>query len=133
MMILECDTINLHYKRGIPVVVVLISPDLMARSRVEEAAARAGVSVVTAPAVDIERTLEQAEPEMVILDLDSGGPDLLVRLRTARTLGLVPERVIAYAGHIHDDLLNAAAAAGCEVVPRGRLWRRLSDMFQKGD
>ena len=114
-------------------IVALISPDLIARSRVEEAAARAGGEVVMAPAVDMERILEQAHPTIVILDLDSGGPDLLVRLQTARTLGLVPDRVIAYAGHIHDELLSAATAAGCEVVPRGRLWRQLSDMFQKAD
>jgi CheY-like chemotaxis protein len=100
---------------------------------VEEAATRAGSELVTAAAVDLERTLEQATPDLLILDLDAGGTDVLVRLQTARTLGLVPEQVVAYAGHVSDELLSAAAAAGCTAIPRGRLWRQLSDMFQKAD
>lgn len=110
--------------------VLLVSADLLARGRVETAATRRGAGFAAVAPADLELGLERERPDVAILDLDTGGEALLVRLQAARVTGLEPGRVIAYAGHVNEALLAAATAAGCESIARGRLWRQIDDMLE---
>jgi len=109
------------------VVVLLIGGDLMAKARVEAASKRAGAELVTAPSHDLDGALSRTRPELLILDLDSGGAGLLDDLKGALAKGLPPGRVVGFYSHIDDELRRGALEAGCTPLPRGRFWRELGD------
>ena len=104
----------------------------MARARLEQAAGDAGLSVATAPPERLDDALRAHEPDVVILDLDAGGRELLDRLEEARTGGALRARVVGYFSHVDADLGAAARAAGCEALPRGRFWRALPEVLAEG-
>jgi CheY-like chemotaxis protein len=111
---------------------LLVGADLMARARLEQAAGDAGLSVATAPPERLHDALRAHEPDVVILDLDAGGRELLDRLEEARTGGALRGRVVGYFSHVDADLGAAARAAGCEALPRGRFWRALPEVLAGG-
>jgi hypothetical protein len=99
--------------------------DLMLRSRIEEAARRAGVKIRLAPR---DRPLADVLRELtggtVLADLNA--PGTLEALGAAGTGTGV--RRIGFLGHLQQDLAEAAAAAGVEVLTRGQLVARLDDL-----
>lgn len=112
--------------------ITLVSPDLMARGRLEPAATGAGAELDT---VRVDRLLERLRrevPDILVLDLDAGGRDLLAVLETARSKRLLPGRVIGYFSHVDEDLGRAAAAAGIDAFPRGRFWRDVQTLLRPG-
>lgn len=111
-------------------VVVLVGGDLMARARVESAARQAGVQLVSTRPTTLETTLEQDPASLVIIDLDDGGESVLRAVVAARSRNLVPERVVGYFSHVDTELGEAARAAGCEALPRGRFYRELSEILR---
>jgi hypothetical protein len=118
-----------HGDAPTPPVVLLVGGDLMARTRLEAAAAHAGAELLAVPPDALEGALERRSPSLVVLDLDNGGEDLLKGLTAARTRALVPDRVVGYFSHVDTRLGDAARAAGCEALPRGRFWRSLEELF----
>jgi DNA-binding response OmpR family regulator len=108
---------------------LLVGADLMARARVEQAAAAAGYSLATIPAGGFGDALRAHAPDLVILDLDAGGRAVLGGLQHARAQGAVTGRVVGFFSHVDAELGDAARAAGCDAMPRGRFWRALSDIF----
>ena len=110
--------------------VLLVGGDLMARARLEAAAREAGVELVTASQETLETALLENRPAMVVLDLDDGGDGVLAALDRARARDLVPERVVGYFSHVDAALGQAAGAAGCEAMPRGRFWRSLAEILR---
>ncbi len=110
--------------------VLLVGGDLMARARLEAAAREAGAELVIASRETLEAELVENRPAMVVLDLDAGGDRLLAALGRARARGLVPERVVGYFSHVDAALGQAAGAAGCEAMPRGRFWRSLAELLR---
>lgn len=91
-------------------------PDLMDRSKVS-AAAPGRVTFVRTPA-----DLATTDADLVLVDLSR--PGVLEILST-----LAAKRVIGFGSHVDTDLLQAAAAAGCEVLPRSKFFSRLADLF----
>ncbi|MEM9035615.1 MAG: hypothetical protein AAGD18_13565 [Actinomycetota bacterium] len=84
-------------------------PDLMDRSR------WSAVAHVAEPA-----DLAGAEADLVVVDLD--------RLPTLDLLADIGAPTLGFCSHVHDELRDAALAAGCdEVVPRSRMARVLTD------
>lgn len=96
----------------------------MARDRIERAAQAAGRVVVRRPASQLEDALASDDFELVILDLDGGGPDLLAAVARAAPSA----RVVGYYSHVDAGLGDAARSAGCEAIPRGRFWRTLEEI-----
>ena len=99
---------------------VFLSSDLMFTSRVTGTAKAQGAEVTAVGRADalLERIDEQTL--LVMLDLGSPGvdPAELVPAIRARS----PQaRIVAYAPHVHEQRLAAAAEAGCdEVLTRGQ-------------
>lgn len=111
--------------------VVLLTTDLLLASRIQTAAAGAGVPLQTVLSVEQLETIGRTEPVTgLLLDLEHPGLDL------GELLSRLPRReqcwVVAYGPHVHQRRLDAARAAGChEVLSRGRLDRDLPDVLRR--
>lgn len=104
----------------------------MARARLESAARDAGRELAPVTPQALETTLERQPASMVVIDLDDHGNEALAALVRARSRGLSPPRVVGYFSHVDVSLGQAARAAGCEALPRGRFWRDLSAILRAG-
>jgi CheY-like chemotaxis protein len=111
----------------------LLSDDLMFTSRVTGTARDLGLTIKPARSSEIlEKLAQQQAPSCVIVDLANPGLnliDLIGQLRAA--CGIMP-RIVAYGSHVDAAGLQAARAAGCDVVlPRSafvaELPRKLAD------
>ena len=111
-----------------PASVLLVGGDLMARARVEQAASAAGAAMASASPEGLEEALRASAPGLVVVDLDACGAAILPRLEAARAAGLLQGRVLAFYSHVDEALGDAARAAGCEALPRGRFWRTLPEL-----
>ena len=107
--------------------------DLLFRSKIRAAAKQVGVDVAFARTPDEILTQVRAlKPALAIFDLNSGKTD------PVRVIGLLKAesavRTIAFASHVHADLINAARAAGAdEVLPRSAFAAHLADILRSGD
>jgi CheY-like chemotaxis protein len=112
--------------------VLFLSADLVFSSRLAAAAERQGITLTTVSSIDAAIALLAAQDvRLIILDLSNPGlePETeVVRLREACP-GLA---VVAYAPHVHEDRLRAAAAAGFnEVLSRGQFDRQMDDLLKR--
>lgn len=98
--------------------VLLVSPDLNARVRLEAT----GAAVVPVRPEALAERLGAGPVDALVIDLDVAAEvlDLLPGLRDAEAL---PAVVVAYFSHVRTDLAELAAAAGVEAVARGHFWR----------
>ncbi len=109
--------------------VLVATDDLLARGRIEGAARAAGAELGVVPLARWRGELSRFEPDIVVLDLDAGGQELLRDVEATGAEGLLPERVIGYFSHIDDDLRVSAEGAGIRALPRGRFWREAAAIF----
>lgn len=107
--------------------------DLMMQSQASAAATRAGAELQVA--FSDEALLSKAEatpPRLVILDLSHPGLDptaLMVRLKPLLVEGA---KVIAFGPHVHKARLEAAAAAGCDlVISRGQFHAQMDELLAR--
>ena len=112
-----------------PKTALFVGRDLNARTRLENAAAAAGVNLVTAAPDALVTALSTHEPGVVILDLDFGRDAVLEQLARAHQSGLAPSHVVGYFSHVDEDLGAAARRTGCRALPRGAFWRDLPTLF----
>jgi hypothetical protein len=91
-------------------------PDLMDRSK---------VSAVAGGRVTFARTpgeLAGTDADLVVVDLSR--PGVLDALPS-----LAGRRVLGFGSHVDTELLDAARAAGCEVLPRSKFFTRLDELL----
>jgi CheY-like chemotaxis protein len=112
--------------------VLFLSSDLVFSSRLAAAGKRLGMAVSAVSTIDaaVDR-VEGNAIELVICDLSAPGAEaqaLVARLRRLR-----PNlAIVAYAPHVHEDRLRAAAEAGCnEVLTRGQFDRQMDDILTR--
>jgi DNA-binding NarL/FixJ family response regulator len=108
-------------------VLVAVS-DLLFGSKIDAAARVAGVEVVRAPRdAPLADAVHDLAPAAVLADLGRDGMvEALASLRRAH-----PDvRVLGFAGHLREDLLSAARAAGVAVFTRGELSARLAQVLR---
>ena len=106
--------------------VLVACRDLLFRSRIQSAADRLAVPLRLAPR---DRPLADAAREAGggLLLLDLGDPGALEAIPAVRAAGL---RVVAFAGHVQEDLIAAARAAGAdEVLSKGQLVARVDALL----
>lgn len=111
--------------------VLLVGGDLSAKARLEAAAAVAKMELRLATFGGMTAALSASKPAVLVLDLDEGREGVLAELMAAGAEGLTPDLVFGYFSHVDEDLGEAARAAGCEPVPRGRFWRTLPDILSE--
>ena len=109
--------------------VLLISGDLMARERVRSAAAQASIGVRYGAPGSLLASLRSTSPDVLVLDLDSGGAPVLEEVVAAREEDLLPARVLGYFSHVDTALGEAAERAGVKAVRRGRFWSSLPGLL----
>lgn len=113
---------------------LIITGDLVLPSRLQLAARGAGTECMTAlsAAKGIELVGGQS-CQTVCVDLSAPGvkiATLVTELRAAA--GERPLRIIAFASHVHTELLAAAVAAGCDrVCSRGEFDRAIPTLVQE--
>lgn len=96
----------------VPKSVVVLSADLMDRSKISAAMPEAILVRSSAKLIEMV-TLDS----LVIVDLG--------RLDDLSLLAEIEARVIAFGSHVNEDQLAEAAAAGAEALPRSVFFRRL--------
>lgn len=111
--------------------VLLISSDLMARERVRSSAAQADLVVRYAAPGSLLDSLRSSSPEVLVVDLDSGGAPVLEEVAAARAENLLPARVLGYFSHVDTALGEAAERAGVRAVRRGRFWSSLPGLLSE--
>jgi|SRR5918992_3633246 CheY-like chemotaxis protein len=115
-----------------PPVLAIIS-DLMFRSKIDDAARKAGVPLRVAKNVEqLERHLGNATPAVVLMDLEMEGLDagaMLGRLRATPTAANVP--VIGFAGHTNVEVIRAARADGVQVMARSAFVAELPALMDR--
>jgi DNA-binding response OmpR family regulator len=114
--------------------VVLLSADLMAASRVEGAARRVGANLRTVADVEAAAACCAERPvALVIVDLGTTGLNVAtVVQRLKADAGENPPQIVAFGPHVHEALLAAADAAGCdEVLSRGEFLAQLDAVFAR--
>jgi hypothetical protein len=110
--------------------VLLVGGDLMAKSRLVDAASRAGATLETASAAGLRIRAREIAPSLIVIDLDGGREDVLNELRAATDEELGSAKVVGYYSHVDRALGEAAEQAGCEPWPRGRFWSGLDELLQ---
>lgn len=101
--------------------VVALVRDLMFASRVRGAAPKAVV------AQSRERLLESVGPRTALVIVELEAPGALEALRGVRER-FAGVRVVAFAPHVMEDVLESAREAGAEVLPRGAFVKRLPEL-----
>lgn len=110
---------------------VLVSGDLMLASRVEGAARQCGLTMVTVAGQVPAVSASAEECQAVLIDLRTSGLDVaeLVEALRKQSDGLT---IIACGPHVHEQRLDGARRAGCDlVVTRGQLDREAEAIFQR--
>ena len=120
---------------------VLVSGDLMLGARVEGAARQCGLTMVTAAGHEPAIAASADECRAVLIDLRTPGLDVAelvdalrrqtaLRQQTARLSARLT--IIACGPHVHEQRLDEARRAGCDlVVTRGQLDREAEAIFQR--
>lgn len=106
--------------------VVLACTDLMTSSRLELAA---GLAVKLARTEGAVRTALAERPDATLVVDLAAFPDLVERL--AADAELPAGGCVAFAPHVHEDLLEAARAHAQVVAPRGATMRALADQVAR--
>ena len=102
--------------------------DLFFSSRVTGVAQRLGLDLRVIGSID--KLLEGAECDLVLIDLTVRSLDIAAAVRSIRDKW--PQaRIVAYGPHVQVTLLEAAQAAGCdEVLSRGQFDRDLERVLR---
>ncbi len=114
-----------HFKTGL-----LISPDLFFTSKVTGTAQALGLRVEAFDnlAMAIAR-LSSDDIACVLFDL--GAPRASITDLFAAMSATTPVPVIAFGSHVNVELLEAAQAAGAEVMPRSQFASTLPGILQR--
>jgi hypothetical protein len=96
---------------------LLLSADLLSTSKLGASASRAGcLLMIAANAADVVGRLTAAPARLVVIDLGTTRVDLTALLGELRGLPEPPAAVLAFGPHVHEDRLQSARDAGCDVV-----------------
>ncbi len=112
---------------------ILLSSDLMLASAAQGAADRHGAGLtVTADASAALKACSDGATRLLVVDLRTPALDIDRLVSELRSGSSANTHVMACAPHVHEALLERAAAAGCdEVVSRGEVERRLNAALER--
>ena len=107
-------------------------PDLFFLAKIRETAKGVGVTVVANDPRRGWAALADAQPQAVLLDLNSCGPPALDWIRALKSDPATrPIRIIGFASHVQEELISAARAAGCDsVMARSAFTQQLPNLLR---
>ncbi|MGE0761046.1 MAG: histidine kinase [Pirellulaceae bacterium] len=111
--------------------VVYLTNDLLFSSRVGAVAGARAVEVAVVRSLsDLTAQLAGGKVRLVLVDLDHRDADMPAVRRSVTELSSPRALVVAYASHVKEDRLAAAARAGADrVLSRGQFDRQLSEIL----
>jgi len=112
---------------------VLVSGDLATIARVEGEALRRHVPLWTTTNAE-QAAAHCADQSVVLVMIDLATPSIDVAALAPKIMSETARgpAVVAFGPHVHDALLAAAAAAGCdEVFSRGQFFARIGEILTR--
>lgn len=109
--------------------VLAVGGDLIAKSRLQEAADRVRIPISFCMPTEVRTRLMETAPSLVVVDLDEVGKEQLHRLGLAQAEGLFSGHLVGFYSHVDAELAEAARQIGCKAVPRGRFWRTVDEIL----
>ena len=106
--------------------------DLFFLAKVRETATTLGVTVVAGDPRGGPAAIAEAQPQAIILDLNSCGPSGLVWIHALKSDPAThPIRIVGFASHVQEELITAARAAGCDsVMARSAFTQQLPNLLR---
>jgi CheY-like chemotaxis protein len=97
--------------------VVALVDDLFFLARIRETAKAIGVTVLTADPKRGVRSIAEAQPQAVYLDLSSRALPAVEWIRALKAdPATSPILIVGFVSHVQADQISAARAAGCDLV-----------------
>jgi CheY-like chemotaxis protein len=100
-------------------VIAFLTRDLVFPSRVAGAAAKIGARLETAASIEAlvaKMRQDAAESAIAIIDLGVVGVDVANAVQQLRALSRPPRMIVAFGPHVHEQKLEGAENAGCDLV-----------------
>lgn len=111
---------------------VALVDDLFFLAKIRETAKAVGVTVVTCDPRRLLAGIAEAQPQAIILDLNSRGlptVDGILALKSDPATQSIP--ILAFASHVQEQLISAARAAGCDsVMARSAFTQQLPNLLR---
>ena len=113
--------------------ILAIVDDLLFSSKIKTTANHLRVDVTFARSADAALALmRKSAPTLAIVDLDSARTDPLgtvAAMKRDPALASIP--IVGFVSHVHADLIDAARAAGVDVMARSAFTGQLADILQR--
>jgi len=111
--------------------IIVAVDDLLFSSKIRETARHAGAELMFARTPDaVLREARERRPPLVIFDLNA---DRIQPIPTIQALRQDPDlagiRLVGFVSHVRTDIIEAARAAGAEVMPRSRFVAELEQLL----
>jgi len=111
--------------------IVVAVDDLLFSSKIREAARHTGAELVFARTPDaVVRETRERRPALVIFDLDAERIQAIPAIQAIRRdPDLAGTRLVGFVSHVRADIIEAAEAAGAEVMARSAFVRELAQVL----
>jgi len=109
--------------------------DLLFSSKIRETARHTGTELVFARTRDaVVRETRERRPALVILDLNAERIQPIAAIEALRQdPDLAGVRLVGFVSHVRADIIEAAEAAGAEVMARSTFVRELAELLRTGN
>jgi len=112
--------------------VLIAVDDLLFSSRIRTAASQLGTEILfTRTSEDVLREARSRKPVLIVFDLNA---DKIQPVETIRAIKADPAlcaiRALGFVSHVRTDLIEAARAAGAEVMPRSAFASGLDEILR---
>ena len=106
--------------------------DLFFLTKIRETAKAVGVEVVTGDPRRGPAPIAEAQPQVILLDLNSCGSSALDWIRALKSDPATnPIRIVGFASHVQEELIAAARSAGCDsVMARSAFTQQLPNLLR---
>ena len=112
--------------------IVVWVEDLFFLTKIRETAKVVGVTVIANDGRRGSDGIAAAQPQAIILDLNSCGPPAVDWIRTLKSDPATRRiHIVGFVSHVQEELISAARAAGCDsVMARSAFTRQLPDFLR---
>jgi len=111
---------------------LLVSGDLILSARVEGAARSCGLEMITGASESRANELCDDSYKLVLIDLRCPGLDISSLVESLQKKSSTDLPIVACGPHVHEQRLEAARQAGCDVVvTRGQFEHDAESIFQR--